>query len=113
MEATIQLKSNQISNSSTSKSTQKELSSYEKLIQKLDFSYFGLISMTILVGSIIGGIAASFVLANHAPIWELCLVAAVSMAGNTAGIGQAPTKWVLNLFILGLLTNVALILINL
>ena len=113
MEATLELKSNQFANSAKTKTTEKNLSQYEKFIHNLNFSYFGLISMTILVGSIIGGIAASFVLANDAPIWELCLVAAVSMASNTAGIGQAPTKWVFNLFIIGIVTNVTLILANL
>ena len=112
MEATIQLQSNQSLSSSRSVSNQSSLSAYGKLIQKLEFSYFGLISMTILVGSIFGGFAASCVLANDAPIWELILVAAVSMANNTAAIGQAPTKWVMNLFIVSMLTNLALILIN-
>ena len=86
--------------------------SYNQLIDKLNFSYFGLISMTILAGSIIGGLAASVVLSSDAPIWELCLVAAVSMASNTAGIGQAPVKWVFNLFILGVIVNALLIIVN-
>lgn len=112
METTVHLKSGAFVNSSKNVSVQRELSSYEKFIEKLNFSYFGLISMTILVGSIIGGIAASFILSNDAPIWELCLCAAVSMANNTAGIGQAPTKWVFNLFIFSTIVNVLLILVN-
>jgi len=43
---------------------------YNKLIEKLQFSYFGLISMTILVGSILGGIAAMYVFKNDAPMWQ-------------------------------------------
>lgn len=113
METTIHLKSSANVNYSNSVNIQKETSSYEKFIKNLEFSYFGLISMTILIGSIFGGIAASFILSNEAPIWELCLCAAVSMASNTAGIGQAPTKWVFNLFIFGLITNLTLILVNL
>jgi hypothetical protein len=112
MEATTQLKSDSFANSSENIIVQKQLTSYDKFIEKLHFSYFGLISMTILVGSIVGGITASVVLNNDAPIWELCLVAAVSMASNTAGIGQAPVKWVFNLFIISIIINMLLIVIN-
>ena len=111
METTIQLKSNTLGNSAKSQSV--NVNWYDKIISKLDFSYFGLISMTILIGSIIGGIAASSILSNDAPIWQLCLCAAVSMANNTAGIAQAPTRWVANLFAVSTIVNVLLILINL
>ena len=108
-----EVKSNQIVNKSYRLSIKKINRSFEIFIQKLEFSYFGLISMTILIGSIIGGIAASAVLENKAPIWELGLVAAVSMANNTVCIAQGSTKWVFNLFILSIITNVVLILVNL
>ena len=90
----------------------KNKSKYELLIEKLDFSYFGLISISILVGSIIGGITASVILNSHAPIWELVICSSVSMASNTAGIAQSPTNWVCNLFILNLIVNLFLILLN-
>ena len=112
MEATAKLKSDSFVNSSENIIVPKQLSSYDKFIEKLNFSYFGLISLTILVGSIVGGITASVVLNNDAPIWELCLVAAVSMASNTAEIGQAPVKWVFNLFIIGIVVNSLFIIIN-
>ena len=109
METTINLKSEKYSNSIQTATTK---SKYELLIEKLDFSYFGLISITILVGSILGGITASIILNNHASIWQLIICSAVSMANNTAGIAQAPTKWVCNLFIITLIVNILLILIN-
>lgn len=112
METTIQLKSNTLSNSAKSQGTSVKSNWYNKLIENLNFSYFGLISMTILVGSIIGGIAASCILSNGAPIWQLGLCAGVSMANNTAGIAQAPTKWVVNLFVISTIVNVLLILAN-
>lgn len=113
MESTINFKSNQKTNYSVKNANaHAELGSYGKLIEKLNFSYFGLISMTILIGSIIGGIAASVILSNDAPIWQLGVCAAVSMANNTAGIGQAPTKWVANLFIVSLVVNTLLIVAN-
>ncbi|MBS1638105.1 MAG: hypothetical protein JST26_19490 [Bacteroidetes bacterium] len=85
---------------------------YNAFIEKMHFSYFGLISMTILIGSILGGITAMCILENNAPIWQLGACLAISMANNVAAIGQATTKWIVNLFALTLLINIVLILIN-
>jgi len=85
---------------------------YSRLIEKLHFSYFGLISMTILIGSCWGGITAMYVLQDNAPIWQLCLNIYITMASNIAAIGQAPTKWVVNLFGLAMLTNTVLLLVH-
>lgn len=85
---------------------------YNKLVEKLEFSYFGLISMTILIGSIIGGIAAMFVFENNAPMWQFLLCLGFSMINNVFAIAQAPTKWVLNTFILTVLINIFIIIIN-
>ena len=87
--------------------------SYDQFIDKLSFSYFGLISMTILIGSILGGIAAMFILQNDAPIWQLGIWMRAAMANNVAAIGQAPTKWVFNLAIINAAIALLLILINL
>ena len=108
MGATVNLKTIDYSQSTST----SVISKYELLIKKLDFSYFGLISMTILIGSIVGGITASVILNYNGSIWQLVLCAAVSMASNTAGIGQAPTKWVVNLFATNILMNICLILVN-
>lgn len=89
------------------------ITGYEKLISKLNFSYFGLISMTILIGSIIGGLTAMFIFQNDAPIWQLGICMSLAMANNVAAIGQAPTKWVLNLFVLSTVVNVVISIINL
>lgn len=107
METTINLK-----NETRTASVVNNKSKYEQFIENLNFSYFGLISMSILVGSIIGGVAAAAILSNNAPVWQLGLCAAVSMANNTAGIGQAPTKWVFNLFIVSVVVNTLLIIVN-
>jgi len=89
-----------------------QLSWYGKLIQKLEFSYFGLIAMTISIGSIMGGIAAMYIFENDAPIWQLGLCMAGAMANNVSAIGQAPTRWVANIFIANFILSVLLILIN-
>ncbi len=112
MESTVNLTAATLAHSIKNVKLNTESNWYNSFIAKLDFSYFGLISMTILIGSIIGGITASVVLSSNAPVWQLGLCAAVSMANNTAGIGQAPTKWVFNLFIGSFITNVLLIIIN-
>jgi len=85
---------------------------YNKFIEDLKFSHFGLISMTILIGSIMGGIAAMFVFENHAPTWQFIVGLSASMANLVASIAQAPTKWVFNLFVLSLIVNTLLILAN-
>ena len=59
-----------------------------------------------------GGIAAMFILKNDAPIWQLGICMASAMANNVAAIGQAPTKWVVNLFLTCLIINILLISIN-
>ena len=88
-------------------------SGYDQLIEKLQFSYFGLISMTILIGSIIGGIAAMFIFENDAPMWEFLLCIGFSTMNNVFAISQAPVKWVFNTFVLTVLVNTLLIILNL
>lgn len=87
-------------------------SRYDKLIEDLKFSYFGLISMTLLIGSIMGGIAAMFVFESGAPFWQFIVGLAFTMANLVAAISQAPTKWVFNLFVLSIIVNTILILVN-
>ncbi|HRH11868.1 MAG TPA: hypothetical protein PLU73_10145 [Bacteroidia bacterium] len=87
-------------------------SSYERFMEKIKFSYFGIISMTILIGSCLGGITAMVVLKNDAALWQLGLCMAVSMANNVAAISQAPIKWVVNSFVIGIVVNTLLILAN-
>jgi hypothetical protein len=90
----------------------KTRSAYIRWIESLSFSYFGIISMTILIGSIAAGIAAMYILKNHAPLWQLGLCMAAAMANNVSAIGQAPIKWVVNLFLICIAVNAVLILAN-
>jgi hypothetical protein len=68
--------------------------------------------MAILIGSIMGGVAAMFVFQNDTPLWQFITGLAFTMANLVASIAQAPTKWVFNLFILSLIVNSILILVN-
>ncbi|MFN7912313.1 MAG: hypothetical protein ACK5QC_10815 [Bacteroidota bacterium] len=106
------LKSNAV-NLSTSRTKQVSNGWYANFISKLEFSYFGLIAMTITIGSILGGLSAMQILSHDAPIWQLGLVMAGAMANNVSAIGQAPTKWVVNLFTLSSLISILFILTNL
>jgi hypothetical protein len=84
---------------------------YDRFIEGLKFSHFGLISMAILFGSCLGSIAAMCVFYNGAPIWVFAIGLFASMANLVACIGQAPTKWVVNIFVLSVLVNLALCII--
>lgn len=101
---------NSLHNASTSKT---QLSSYDAFLERLKFSYFGLICMTITFGSCLGGIAAMCTLQNEAPIWQLAVCMTAAMANNVAAIGQAPIKWLVNIFCITTLANIIMLLINL
>lgn len=81
---------------------------YAKLIDNLTFSHFGLISVAILFGSCLGGVAAMYVLMARLPIWAVGIGLSVSLANLVACIAQAPTKWVVNLFVLSIVVNLLL-----
>ena len=85
---------------------------YKHMLKGAQFNYFFLISLFILAGSGLGGITIMFILSANAPIWQLCLNVYLTMASNVACIGQAPVKWVIALFGISVLVNVALILAN-
>lgn len=85
---------------------------YERFVAEAKYNYFFLISFVILVGSCVGGITAMHILQNNAPIWQLLINIYLTMACNVACIGQASTKWVLNLFYISALANVFLLLAN-
>ena len=108
MEAT---QTSQHSHYSTTSQT-KTLTGYDKFVESLKFSHFGLISMTILIGSIIGGITAMYIFKNNAPIWQLGVCMSAAMINLVAAISQAPTKWVVNSFIILLVVSAILVGIN-
>ncbi len=89
------------------------VSRYNRFIKDLEFSYFGLIAVAILVGSCLGGITTMKIFENDAPFWQFMLGLGISMANLVACISQAPTKWVVNLFAASLLINSVLLIINL
>jgi hypothetical protein len=108
METTIQTSNAQRANVNSYAAT----SAYARFIERMKFNHFGIISMTILIGSMVGGIAAMFILKNDAPIWQLCLCMAAATGNNVSAIAQASTKWVINFFLINIAVSLALILAN-
>ncbi|MBN8692650.1 MAG: hypothetical protein J0L69_05605 [Bacteroidetes bacterium] len=98
---------------SESISESKTQGAYDAFLKKLNFSYFGLISMTITIGSILGGLTAMQIFENDAPIWQLAVCMSAAMANNVAAIGQAPIKWLFNTFCITTVLNALLLLVNL
>jgi hypothetical protein len=78
----------------------------------LAFNYYSVITMTITISSIVGGIACMYILQNEAPMWQLVVCSMISMANNVAGISQAPVKWVVGAFSASMIANTILILMN-
>jgi energy-coupling factor transporter transmembrane protein EcfT len=85
---------------------------YHDLISELEKFYFGMIVFTIMVGSMMGSIAAMYISQSGAPIWQMSLCIAAAMCNNVMAIGQAPTKWVFNVFVFTTLLQVVLIIVN-
>ncbi len=85
---------------------------YARLIQDLTFSHFALISLAILFGSCLGGVAAMYVLMAGFPIWAVGIGLAASLANLVACIAQAPTRWVVNLFTFSVVVNLLLFIVS-
>jgi len=112
METTMQSSQATQQGNYSSASRTQSLTAYDKFIESLKFSHFGIISMTILIGSIIGGITAMYIFKNNAPIWQLGVCMSAAMINLVAAISQAPTKWVVNSFIILLVVSAILIGVN-
>jgi hypothetical protein len=88
-------------------------SRYSVFIKKLEFSYFGIIAMAILISSCLGGITTMQIFEHNAPLWQFIVSLGFTMANLVACLSQAPMKWVVNLFAASLLVNTVLLLLNL
>ena len=85
---------------------------YNRFIEKMTFNYYGFIAMSILIASCLGGITTMQIFENNAPLWQFIVSVSFTMANLVVCIGQAPTKWVINLFATSVLVNLFLLLIN-
>lgn len=94
----------------SAKATNHSMGTYDRLIEKLKFNHFALISMAILIGSCAGGIAAMYIFQSGAPFWQFLLGLCISMANLIACIAQASTKTVFTLFMSSVVVNLLLVL---
>lgn len=85
---------------------------YHQFIGKMTFNYYGFIAMSILIASCLGGITTMQIFENGAPLWQFMASISFTMANLVACIGQAPTKWTINLFAAAIVVNTILLLIN-
>jgi hypothetical protein len=85
---------------------------YDRFIDSIKFSHYGIMSMSILIGSCLGSITAMFLFYYHAPIWVFAIGLFATLANLVTCIGQAPTKWVVNMLILATVINVTLLAIS-
>lgn len=104
---------NSYGHSVTSAQTTSLTSRYNRFIRKIEFSYFGIIAMSILFSSCLGSVATMKIFENAAPFWMFILSLSVTMANLVACISQAPVKWVVNLLSLSVLVNTVLLIVNL
>jgi hypothetical protein len=75
------------------------------------------IPLTIILQSCIGSIAAMYILMSstpdYFPFFQLTLCVILSMLYNASVLAQMHYKWVFNLLLLSLFTNILLFIINL
>ena len=95
-----------------SKQPSKFFAFYNKVIDELDGVYFGFIAMAIAIGSALGGISLMYAFENHAPLWEMVIGIILSLTNNIIAILQLHARWVLDFFLLNLIVNGILIIVN-
>lgn len=88
------------------------ISHINKIIDNNNFSYYGIMSACIMIGSCIASGAVIAILANDGPLWQLYVVVCLGMASNAASISHSPLRWVVWTFIINVLASLVLIAIH-
>ena len=81
--------------------------------EKQEFNRYGIMAMTLTAGSCLGSVAVLYIAQNNAPMWHLVACVGVSMLANVAAIGLTSMKLMLWTFVVSVIVNTLLILINL
>lgn len=81
--------------------------------ESLEFYRYSIMAMTLTAGSCLGSVAILVIAQNDAGLVQLSICSAVSMAANALAIAMAPMKIMLWSFVLSVVVNTLLILINL
>jgi hypothetical protein len=80
--------------------------------ESLKFNYYSIIVVTLLASTMLGSAAAMVILQNNASTGQLSACVIVSMVSNSASICNLSIKPVTYSFLVSLLVNTALILMN-
>ncbi|RZJ31055.1 MAG: hypothetical protein EOO48_03230 [Flavobacterium sp.] len=91
------------------------MNTYQKLYSRFEQDFFGCLTTGVLVQSIIGAIAAMYVLmhgTHPAQMVELFFVVACCMLYNGAVLAQQKPKTIFNVLMISLLVNSIMIAIN-
>lgn len=73
-------------------------------------NYFGIMALTMTIGSCWGGIVAMYVLMTDAPAWVLLTNVLAAMMNNVAAIAQVEYKLMMRLFYASLIVNLFVLL---
>lgn len=84
-----------------------------RLIDKNELSYFGIMGATLTAGSCIASVAVIAILMNDAPLWQLFIVCSIAMGSNAAAISHSSLRWVVWMFIVNVVLSILFVVINL
>ena len=85
----------------------------DKQMELFEKSRFGMMALMLTAQSIIGGVAAMFIMQNGMNVVELCIVSMATMGANAVMIAQADSKTCLVSFYISNLISIAFIIANL
>ena len=85
---------------------------YNRFIDRLEDSYFFIVSMILLIGSNLGIVTAMFTHYNHGGELEMIVSVSATMIVNIACILRVPMNWLFNLFVISVLVNSLLLALN-
>lgn len=91
------------------------MSTYEKMYGRFERDFFGCIATGVMVQSIVGGVAAMYVLMHGNGIFQmiqLFVVVAMAIMYNGAVLAQQKPKTIFNTLLLSLGVNALMILLN-
>lgn len=89
------------------------LATLNKKIDALEFYRYGIMPISLTAGSCWGSVACLLISMNNAPLWQLAVCAVFTMASNAVAIALAPMRWVVWSFVVSVLLNTLLVLLNL
>lgn len=83
-----------------------------KYFEELEFYRYGIMAMTLTAGSCLGSGAVMFIAMNDGAMWQIAACSVVSMTANTAAISLTSMRLVAWSFIISVVVNSVLIVIN-